>query len=100
MNDRPTLTYIAIGGAAIAAVLLFFGAPLLSLLPFALLLICPVAMFFMMRSMSGSHTAGNHTSGRDHPTGDHPTGDDSTTGGHTASDGQVRADTAADAHGR
>ena len=44
-----------VGAAAVAAVLIAVGAPLASLLPFAIILACPLMMFVMMRGMSGSH---------------------------------------------
>lgn len=51
----------------VAAVVMAVGAPLASLLPFALLLACPLMMVFMMRGMSGSHGSEDHTGhGCDH----------------------------------
>ena len=58
MNHHRMLPYIA-GGAVIAAVLVALGVPFAGVAPFALLLICPVMMFFMMRGMGG-------TQGEDH----------------------------------
>ena len=45
------MTYLA----AVVAVLIAVGAPFTSLLPFAIVLACPLMMVFMMRGMSGSH---------------------------------------------
>jgi hypothetical protein len=44
-----------VGAAALAALLIAFGAPLAPLLPFAVLLACPLMMVFMMRGMAGMH---------------------------------------------
>lgn len=58
MLTNRMLPYLA-AAAVLAAVLIAVGAPLASLLPFALLLLCPLMMVVMMRGMSGSH-------GKDH----------------------------------
>jgi hypothetical protein len=51
-----------LGAAALAAVLVAFGVPLASLLPFVFLLVCPLMMLVMMRGMSGMHGGGeDHT---------------------------------------
>lgn len=51
-----------VGAAVVAAVLIGVGAPWASLLPFALLLACPLMMILMMRGMSGMHhSADDHT---------------------------------------
>ncbi len=50
-----------LGAAAIAAALVIAGAPLAGILPFALLLACPLMMVFMMKSMSGNHDSEDHT---------------------------------------
>ena len=50
---------LALAAAAAAAVLIAVGAPVASLLPFALLLVCPLTMVLMMRRMSGSHGEGH-----------------------------------------
>lgn len=52
MNRNRMLPYIA-GVAVIAAVLVVLGVPFAAVVPFALLAICPVMMFFMMRGMGG-----------------------------------------------
>ena len=44
-----------LAAAVAAAVLIAVSAPVASLLPFALLLACPLTMVLMMRRMSGSH---------------------------------------------
>jgi len=44
-----------VAAAAVAALLIAFGAPLASLLPFAIVLACPLMMVFMMRGMAGMH---------------------------------------------
>ena len=44
-----------VGAAIVAAVLIAVGAPLASLVPFAILLACPLMMFVMMRGMAGTH---------------------------------------------
>jgi choline-glycine betaine transporter len=49
-----------IGAAAIAAILIAFGAPLASLLPFAIVLACPLMMIVMMRGMGGMHGNSNN----------------------------------------
>ena len=60
MQHNRMFPYLAVA-AVVAAVLIAVGAPFASLLPFALLLACPLMMFFMMRGMSGSHSAEDHT---------------------------------------
>jgi choline-glycine betaine transporter len=53
---------VLIGAAAVAAVLVAFGAPLAALLPFAVVLACPLMMIFMMKGMAGRHSRGeDHT---------------------------------------
>ena len=42
-----------VGAAAIAAVLAVLGVPLGALLPFGVVLLCPLMMIVMMRGMSG-----------------------------------------------
>src|SRR5581483_2125820 len=53
MQHNRMFPYLA-GGAVVAAVLIAVGAPLTSLLPFVLVLACPLMMVFMMRGMSGT----------------------------------------------
>jgi hypothetical protein len=51
---------ILVYGAAIAGlalVLTVAGVRLAALIPFAVLLVCPLMMFFMMRGMAGMHGA-------------------------------------------
>ena len=50
-----------VGAAAFVAVLIALGAPLASLLPFAILLVCPLMMVLMMRGMAGMHEGEDHT---------------------------------------
>ena len=60
MQHNRMFAYLAVAAVA-AAVLISVGAPLASLLAFALLLACPLMMVFMMRGMSGSHSSEDHT---------------------------------------
>lgn len=53
-HSNRMLPYL-LGAAVIAALLIAFGAPLASLLPFALVLACPLMMVFMMKGMAGMH---------------------------------------------
>ncbi len=53
-HSNRTLPYL-LGAAVIAAVLIAFGAPFATSLPFAFVLICPLMMFMMMRGMMGTH---------------------------------------------
>lgn len=55
MTHANRMTPWLIGAAAVAAVLIAFGAPLASLLPFAIVLACPLMMIVMMRGMGGMH---------------------------------------------
>ena len=58
---RRMMPYL-IAGALVAAVLVGLGVPLGTLLPFAIVLVCPLMMLFMMRGMSGMHRGGeDHT---------------------------------------
>jgi DUF2933 family protein len=53
-----------IGAAAVAAALAAFGVPVASLAPFAIVLLCPLMMVFMMRGMGGMgamHGREDHT---------------------------------------
>lgn len=59
MQHNRMFPYLAAAAAA-AAVLIAIGAPFASLLPFALLLACPLMMVVMMRGMSGSHGTEDH----------------------------------------
>jgi hypothetical protein len=66
MQHKRMFPYL-VAAAVVAAVLIAVGAPLASLLPFALLLVCPLMMVFMMKSMMGSGKAEDHTGhGCDH----------------------------------
>lgn len=57
----PWLLVVAI----VAALLIAFGAPFASLLPFAVALACPLMMVFMMRGMAGMHGRSDATGGVD-----------------------------------
>jgi hypothetical protein len=48
-----TMTYVLVAGAALVAGLLLAGSPVQALLPFVLLLACPLMMIVMMRGMGG-----------------------------------------------
>jgi choline-glycine betaine transporter len=66
MQHNRMIPYLAVA-AVVAAMLIAVGAPLTSLLPFALLLACPLMMIVMMRTMSSSHGSEDHTGhGCDH----------------------------------
>lgn len=54
MMDSKYFPYL-LGAAAVAAVLIAVGAPLASVLPFAIVLACPLMMIFMMKGMAGMH---------------------------------------------
>ena len=47
-----------IAGAAVALVAVAAGVPLASFFPFAIILVCPLMMFFMMRNMGGMRGGG------------------------------------------
>lgn len=51
----------ALGAAALAVVLAALGLPMASLLPFVLVLACPLMMLMMMKSMAGMHGGEDHT---------------------------------------
>jgi type III secretory pathway component EscV len=53
-----------IAAAAVALVAIAAGVPLASFLPFAILLLCPLMMFFMMKNMGGMHGGGDDRSDR------------------------------------
>ena len=60
-HSNRMLPYL-LGAAVVAALLIAFGAPLASLLPFAIVLACPLMMVFMMKGMAGMHGGGeDHT---------------------------------------
>ncbi len=60
MHSKRMFPYL-IGAAALAAVLIAFGAPLATVLPFAIFLACPLMMFLMMRGMAGTTGREDHT---------------------------------------
>ena len=51
MSRKNTGTYV-LAAAVLAAALILAGVPFATLLPFAILLLCPLMMIFMMRGMS------------------------------------------------
>jgi hypothetical protein len=53
MKHNALMRYIAVAGGALAVGLLVAGTPVRSLLPFVLVLACPLMMMFMMRGMGG-----------------------------------------------
>ncbi len=55
-----------VAAAAVAALLVAFGAPLGALVPFAFVLICPLMMVFMMRGMGGMGGMGAMHGHEDH----------------------------------
>lgn len=65
MNHQKMVPYL-VGAVAVAAVLSVFGVPLAALLPFAVLLACPLMMFFMMRGMGGMGGMSGMGSQEDH----------------------------------
>ena len=60
MHSKRMFPFL-IGAAAVAAVLIAFGAPLATVLPFAIFLACPLMMFLMMRGMAGTNGQDDHT---------------------------------------
>lgn len=52
-----------VGAAAVVAILIVVGAPLGGLLPYVMVLACPLTMIFMMRAMAGGQGTGT---GEDH----------------------------------
>jgi hypothetical protein len=64
-HSNKMLTYL-IGAAVVAAVLIALGAPLASVTPFAIVLLCPLMMIVMMRSMGGMDGAHGREDHRGH----------------------------------
>lgn len=68
--NRSQLPIWIVGAALVAAALAIAGVPLGALLPFAVLLACPLMMVFMMRGMHGGgedhkgHGCGHDPAGR------------------------------------
>ena len=60
MHSQRMFPYL-IGAAGLSAVLIAFGAPLATVLPFAIFLACPLMMFLMMRGMAGTKGREDHT---------------------------------------
>ena len=52
MHSNRMVPYM-VGAAAVAAVLVAFGVPFATFLPFVILLACPLMMIVMMRGMGG-----------------------------------------------
>ena len=59
MHSNRMFPYM-VGAAALAAVVIAFGAPFATVLPFAVFLACPLMMFMMMRGMAGTHGQEDH----------------------------------------
>ena len=57
MHSKAILPLLIVG-SAVAAVLLAFGTPIASLLPFVIVLGCPLMMLVMMRRMGGTGGTG------------------------------------------
>jgi hypothetical protein len=53
MKHNALMRYIVVAGGALVVGLLAAGTPWRSLLPFLLVLACPLMMMFMMRGMGG-----------------------------------------------
>jgi type III secretory pathway component EscV len=74
--QTKNLPMYVMSAAAVALVAVVAGVPLASFLPFAVLLLCPLMMFFMMRNMGGMHGGGEDRSERkgsdDHAGPDQP----------------------------
>jgi type III secretory pathway component EscV len=63
MQANRLPTYV-IAGAAMALVAVVAGVPLASFLSFAVILLCPLMMFFMMKNMGGMHGGSEERSAR------------------------------------
>jgi hypothetical protein len=76
------LRYLLVAAAALVIGLLAAGTPVQSLLPYVLLLACPLMMVFMMRGMDGHGHAGHGSDHHDDQNHHRPAGDrdDATTG--------------------
>jgi hypothetical protein len=68
---RTHMKYLLVAAGALAVGLLLAGTPVQSLLPFALVLACPLMMVFMMRGMHGDHGHGGGTHPSDPAVVDH-----------------------------
>lgn len=60
---RTHMRYLLVAGGALVIGLLAAGSPVRSLLPYLLLLVCPLSMIFMMRGMGGMRGGGNGSGG-------------------------------------
>lgn len=63
MNHQKMIKPMLIGVAALA-VLGIAGLPVLSYLPFLIILACPLMMIFMMGSMGHDHSSSGHDHGQ------------------------------------
>ena len=52
MQHNRMIAYLGVAAVVAAAAMIGYGAPLISLLPLGLVLLCPLMMIFMMRAMS------------------------------------------------
>lgn len=60
--SKTRIPIYLLAAVGVAAVLAIAGVPLLTLLPFAIVLACPLMMFFMMKGMGGTgNTKEDHT---------------------------------------
>jgi hypothetical protein len=68
MRHHALMRYIGVAGGALVVGLLAAGTPLRSMLPFVLVLACPLMMMFMMRGMGGhgGHDGVPSQDARDH----------------------------------
>jgi len=73
------MRYLFVAAGALVVGLLVAGTPVQSLLPFVLLLACPLMMVFMMRGMGG-HAGHDGDQGSHHGRGPAPDRDRATTG--------------------
>ena len=58
-----TMRYVLVAAAALVAGLLLAGSPVQAVLPFLLLLACPLMMIVMMRGMGGHGDGHSHDAG-------------------------------------
>jgi type III secretory pathway component EscV len=72
--QAKSLPMYVIAAAAVALVAVVAGVPLAGFLPFAIILLCPLMMFFMMRNMGGMHGSGEDRSERKDSAGHDRTG--------------------------
>ncbi|MBC7269366.1 MAG: DUF2933 domain-containing protein [Streptomyces sp.] len=70
MNDKHNYGMYAVAAAIVVVGALFVGASPESLVWLALVAVCPLMMFFMMRGMHGQGMHGGHDQRRDDRDGD------------------------------